>query len=160
MPSYSFKERFVPMVKDGSKRQTVRALRKNNPVPGQLAHLFYGLRTSNCKKLLLPQFILQVKTVFITSPVDMVTPGNIFLFPEMLSNYAIQTFIDKGIDELLKKNCAEYKLTDPERELFAWKDGFRHDGSTEKNPKGSYELMYRWWMQNNELPFVGTVTYW
>ena len=51
MPAYSFNKRFVPMVLDGTKRQTIRARRKNPAKVGSTLYLYSGLRTSNCKKL-------------------------------------------------------------------------------------------------------------
>lgn len=51
---FNFKARFVPMVRHGQKRQTVRANRKDNrrPVPGDTVKLYSGLRTSSCHLLL------------------------------------------------------------------------------------------------------------
>ena len=51
MPAYSFKLRFVPFVKDGSKNQTIRAKRKYQVKPGDKLYLYYGMRTKWCKKL-------------------------------------------------------------------------------------------------------------
>jgi hypothetical protein len=43
MPAYSYKERFVPMVKDGSKPHTIRSRRKNPAKPGSkhTSYLFW-----------------------------------------------------------------------------------------------------------------------
>ncbi|MFZ2809435.1 MAG: hypothetical protein WAZ60_23875 [Desulfosalsimonadaceae bacterium] len=48
-----FKKRFAPMVESGTKRQTIRAKRKDghNPHPGQTLYLYTGLRTKSCRKL-------------------------------------------------------------------------------------------------------------
>lgn len=52
MPSFNFQQRFAELVVSGKKRQTIRALRKDrNPVPGDIAHCFQGLRTSKTIKL-------------------------------------------------------------------------------------------------------------
>lgn len=51
MPAYSFKERFVPLILDGSKRQTIRKKRKGQAKPGSTLYLYFGLRTKWCKKL-------------------------------------------------------------------------------------------------------------
>lgn len=51
MPAYSFKERFVPMILDGTKRQTIRAKRKHQVKEGDILYLFYGMRTKHCKRL-------------------------------------------------------------------------------------------------------------
>jgi hypothetical protein len=54
MPAYSFKERFVPMILDGSKCQTIRANRKGrqgHAKPGDTVYLYFGMRTKWCRKL-------------------------------------------------------------------------------------------------------------
>lgn len=51
MPAYSFKERFVPRVKDGSKKQTIRAKRKHQIKVGDPVYLYYGMRTKHCMKI-------------------------------------------------------------------------------------------------------------
>jgi len=53
MALYGFRERFAPAIEDGSKRQTIRARRKDKrvPKPGEILHLYTGLRTKQCRKL-------------------------------------------------------------------------------------------------------------
>lgn len=51
MPAYSFKERFVPLILDGSKRQTIRKKRKGQAKPGSMLYLYFGMRTKWCRKL-------------------------------------------------------------------------------------------------------------
>ncbi len=51
MPAFSYKERFVPFVLDGSKPHTIRARRKNPAKPGDMLYHYFGLRTKWCKKL-------------------------------------------------------------------------------------------------------------
>lgn len=51
MPAYSFKLRFVPMIKSGEKSQTIRAKRKYQAKPGDKLYLYYGMRTKHCKKI-------------------------------------------------------------------------------------------------------------
>jgi len=55
---------------------------------------------------------------------------------------------------------ALYEPSQQGRDLFAWKDGFRPEGSTLDNPAGAFELMIRFWRQTHELPFQGVVIYW
>lgn len=62
MPSLNFKKQFAPMIKEGLKpenertgrikRQTIRAYRKDgrNPHPGDVLHLFTGMRTKSCER--------------------------------------------------------------------------------------------------------------
>ena len=52
MPAYSFKERFVPMILNGEKTQTIRTKRKHQAKAGDPLYLFYGMRTKFCKRLL------------------------------------------------------------------------------------------------------------
>ena len=51
MPAYSFKERFVPLIQDGSKRQTIRSKRKYQAKKGDKLYLYFGMRTKWCKKI-------------------------------------------------------------------------------------------------------------
>lgn len=51
MVAYSFNKRFVPMVRDGMKLQTVRAHRKRHAQPGERLQLYFGMRTKHCKKI-------------------------------------------------------------------------------------------------------------
>lgn len=44
--------------------------------------------------------------------------------------------------------------------LFAWRDGFRPEGSTIHDPYGAFDLMMRFWKHTHELPFQGIVIYW
>ena len=50
---FNFKKQFAPMVRDGSKLQTIRANRadKKRPVPGDIACLYTGLRTKKTQLL-------------------------------------------------------------------------------------------------------------
>lgn len=51
MPAYSFKERFIPLIKNGSKTQTIRRKRKGQAKPGDTVYLYYGMRTKWCTKI-------------------------------------------------------------------------------------------------------------
>lgn len=55
MPQLNFSKQFAPAVSDGSKRQTIRAKRKNPIRRGDTLHLFTGLRTKQARRLLPPQ---------------------------------------------------------------------------------------------------------
>ena len=46
-----FKGRFAPFVSDGSKRHTIRAIRKFPPRVGELCHCYTGLRTKSAQLL-------------------------------------------------------------------------------------------------------------
>lgn len=53
MPLIGFKKQFAPMVEARTKRQTIRAKRKDgkNPHPGETLYLYVGLRTAYSRKL-------------------------------------------------------------------------------------------------------------
>ncbi|HVZ97981.1 MAG TPA: ASCH domain-containing protein [Chitinophagaceae bacterium] len=51
MPAYSFKERFVPLIKSGEKKQTIRSKRKRSTRRGEVLYLYFGLRTKWCTKI-------------------------------------------------------------------------------------------------------------
>lgn len=149
MPAYSFKERFVPFVLDGSKDRTVRARRKGFAKTGDTLYLYFGMRTKWCKKL------REEKCTHATTL--RISDARIRIYNRHLTNDEMQLALKDPhhrslpLSELLPIYQMEY---------FAWKDGFRPDGSTEKDPRGSFELMIRFWKQTHELPFVGDVQYW
>lgn len=49
MPAYNFQKQFVPMIRDGLKKQTIRRRRKNRTEAGDLLRLYTGQRTKNCE---------------------------------------------------------------------------------------------------------------
>ena len=54
MPALNFKAHFAPAVESGAKRQTIRAVRKDNRQPcriGDLLTFYTGMRHKNCRKL-------------------------------------------------------------------------------------------------------------
>ena len=51
MGAYNFQQRFVPFIRDGSKRHTIRAKRKHREKPGNTVHLFTKQRTKHCQLL-------------------------------------------------------------------------------------------------------------
>jgi hypothetical protein len=51
MPAYSFKERFIPLIKSGDKTQTIRNKRKGQAKPGDTVYLYFGMRTKWCTKI-------------------------------------------------------------------------------------------------------------
>ena len=51
MPALNFQPRFADLVASGKKRQTIRAVRRRPIKPGDLLHLFTGMRTNHCKRL-------------------------------------------------------------------------------------------------------------
>ncbi|MEE9356892.1 ASCH domain-containing protein [Candidatus Vondammii sp. HM_W22] len=51
MPALNFKKQFAPGVRDHSKRQTIRVMRKHPIRTGDTLYLYTGMRTSGCEKL-------------------------------------------------------------------------------------------------------------
>ncbi len=65
MGLYNFKAQFVSYVLDGSKRHTIRAIRKHPDKPGNTLHLYRGLRTKN-SRLLMRSKCLRIEDIVIT----------------------------------------------------------------------------------------------
>lgn len=51
MPAYNFKRQFAPLVKNGTKRTTIRVPRQRPTQVGETLHLYTGMRTKQCEKL-------------------------------------------------------------------------------------------------------------
>ncbi len=133
MPAYSFQERFIPSIKDGSKTHTIRAPRKGrsrHAMAGDELYLYYGMRTKWCRKI-------GEATCWRTE--------RIIIDTDKIVLEGAPTFTMQSVSAL---------------DAFAWSDGFRPDGSTEDNPSGAWDLMLRFWRQTHELPFQGVVIYW
>lgn len=56
---------FVDKVESGAKPTTIRAMRKQLPKVGDLAHCFTGMRTKKCRRLMVAP-IVEVKLITIT----------------------------------------------------------------------------------------------
>jgi hypothetical protein len=52
MGLYNFQQRFVPFILRGAKTHTIRAMRKHPDRPGNILHLYAGLRTKKAKLLM------------------------------------------------------------------------------------------------------------
>lgn len=161
MPAYSFNPRFVPMVLDGTKRQTIRARRKYPAKVGDTLYLFSGLRTKYCT-ILRQEKCVKAVTIMITN-------FNIYLFSERITNeeYDRLRFYDINKIEhnssLLKVFPSEgyfLHLSSLAKRQLAWNDGFRPEGSSYIDPKDSFDLMKRYFAQTKELPFIGDIIYW
>ena len=155
MPAFSFKERFVPMVKDGSKTQTIRSFRKAPFRVGTPAHLFYGMRTKFCTKLIDPSpAIKTLDCVLITAAEDLVIIWRDFLTPA-----ECKAILSKTLTAGLQGYDWSIIHDKKEKDLFAWQDGFRH-ADNEFLTTGCFDIMIKWWKQTHELPFVGNLIRW
>jgi hypothetical protein len=52
MGLYNFQERFMPFILDGRKTHTIRATRSNVDKPGNMLHLYTGLRQKGARLLM------------------------------------------------------------------------------------------------------------
>ncbi|MEM9908430.1 MAG: ASCH domain-containing protein [Cyanobacteria bacterium P01_D01_bin.44] len=53
MVAYNFKQQFVPLIRSGSKKHTIRTIGKRRHArPGELVQLYCGQRTAHCFKIL------------------------------------------------------------------------------------------------------------
>lgn len=152
MPAFSFKERFVPMVIDGSKSNTIRSFR-NHPIKvGQLAHLYYGMRTKYCKKLIADSPpITNVKCIVIYEDGTLKLLSTNWLTPVEREQLISGKFSMRGV--------SIETLSSAECDSLAWWDGFRHA----EHPDmiyGCFDLMLRFWKQTHSLPFVGNFVSW
>lgn len=145
MPAYSFQERFIPSIQDGSKAQTIRAFRKGrsgHARPGDKLYLYYGMRTKWCRKI--GEAICRaVHPIRITN-----------------TEILVAGYYDTETETGTREDLLFFPHSEDEREIFAWKDGFRPEGSTIEQPAGALDLMLRFWRQTHELPFEGVVIYW
>lgn len=99
MVAYNFHPVFEPQIVDGSKLQTVRALRKRHARPGETIQLYCEQRSTNCRKIIPDPVCRSTQLIHIhTSD----------LLPEFIASIEID-----GIP-----------LSRPEIELFAAADGF------------------------------------
>ncbi len=143
------------MVKDGSKPGTIRAFRKYPVKAGQVAHLYYGMRTKFCMKLVEPSPVIKaVKVRYIndTGGVALIDRAN-WMNPGIVS--LIELY---GKIEVDKWPSVRW-LNNHERNLLAWADGFRYPADSPQ-VDCSFELMVRFWKQTHALPFVGNYILW
>jgi hypothetical protein len=151
MPAYSFKQRFIPMVMDGSKSHTIRARReKGYSKIGDTLYLYFGMRTKWCTKIR-EEKCTNIRTIVITE-------YDIFLCSYRFTDYEVQVLED----QLLAGKGADVgiKLDETLRNTLAWCDGFRPEGSTKDAPGNAFELMIRFWRSTHQLPFIGDLIDW
>lgn len=103
MVAINFKSRFAESVANGTKRQTIRAKRKRPIQVGDYLHLYSGMRTSNCRKLIeeLPKCkeVLVITILDYLNPISLQTPFQDD-WRELSSEEAEQLAKDDGFDSL------------------------------------------------------------
>lgn len=149
MPAYSFQSRFVPFVKDGSKPHTLRDRRRHPAKVGSTVYLYSGLRTKWCQKI-------GQDTCKRTFSVAIYEYGIVF-YNRLLDKQELNAARINPFDPLLPQQGV---LSLQECDEFAWKDGFRPEGTTVQSPAGAFDLMIRYWNQTHILPWAGDVIYW
>lgn len=150
MPAYSYKERFVPLILEGSKKHTIRARRKHVPKAGQMAYNYFGMRTKFCRKL-------NESKIAVVKGISITNEHGIVLYERALDDMELEV---AKIDPLNVNLPLGQILHSDMRDAFAWNDGFRPEGSCPGYPIGAYDLMIRFWKQTHDLPFTGDVISW
>jgi hypothetical protein len=149
MGLYNFKPQFVPFILDGTKTHTIRAERKgHNDSAGETMHLYTGLRHKGARLLFRARC---VKTEFVRIETDWrvrIGARNDLDNPDDIGGPAHSG----GFIELDRS----------EKDLLAWRDGFRPFGSSATNPSRypgeAFELMMQFW--EGRLPFEGVIYHW
>lgn len=132
-----FKRRFAPFVEDGSKTHTVRAKRKLRPKVGETCHCYVDARQKTMRLL------RRAKCVRVD---DILIAGD-------------------GTPEATALYINGVRLDDDERNAFAWRDGFRAEGTTPAQPGRAFETMLDYWRtlhkrRGQVFPFAGDVIHW
>jgi hypothetical protein len=141
-----FKRRFEPMVVDGSKTHTIRGLRKSaagrpvTPKVGEICHCYVDPRQKSMR-LLGRWPCVRVETIVISKQ------GTVYISPRLYSQGWLKE--NRLLGQL---NLGFEKLDPEEKNALAWRDGFRGE-----HP---FEEMFQFWVQNNELPFMGHIIHW
>lgn len=69
MVAYSFQKRFILPIREGTKLQTIRALRtgrSRHACPGEMLQLYFGMRTAHCRKIVDDRLCTSVRPVAIS----------------------------------------------------------------------------------------------
>ena len=111
MPAYNFKAQFAPLVASGAKRQTVRKPRVRATRPGELLHLYTGMRTASCRRLIEPVECLAVTPIMIAYHWPRGMPGTLAARLAEIGDYGVMLLGGAW-------------LVSEAREAFARADGF------------------------------------
>lgn len=152
MPLLGFKRQFAAFVEEGSKEHTIRASRSIPIRVGDVLHCYVNPRQKAMRLLgrwkctAVSEIRIWCDSSLPSSPLAYPTPGPF--------NYRVE--ID-GAD-----------LDFQERDLLAWRDGFRFgspdSGEVSQSPKECFRLMIDFWMKTHggqvPLDFHGQIIYW
>lgn len=154
MAAFSYNERFIPMLLDGSKGQTIRGRRRSMPKIGDTMHQYYAQRSRNSRKLR-EDICTNIRSITITV-------NGIHLFQDVVPWEDLQQVIRVPFHRIM--GHGRHILSDEEVNRFAWADGFRPEGTTAEDPGDAWELMYRFWCRTHSLHhfqvWCGDVYYW
>ena len=79
MGLYNFQRRFVPKIKSGEKKHTIRAERVNPDEPGDTMHLYTGLRTKKAELLMRVPCVKVEKIVITNTPLRRIVIDDVLL---------------------------------------------------------------------------------
>lgn len=144
-----FKRRFAPHVEDGSKTHTIRSKRKVRPKVGETCHCYVDPRQKSMR--LLGRFeCVRVQDIEIGA-----LPRSREIACSDGRHYKGYISID-GV-----------RLSLDECDQFAWRDGFRPEGTTYERPGKAFAMMFAYWTEertrngkHDPLPFHGDVIHW
>lgn len=160
MPSYTFKPRFIPFLKDFTKRGTIRKIRNHPPRVGQMVSHFAGPRFK-------PQRVIEKQPCTAVDTLIFLESGEIYrIEAHALNQPDADHMLDyiqqlQPVDLVTINGITAKKLSDREKNLLAWQDGFRTENTTGGDViEGCFDLMLRWWKQTHSLPFAGHHTKW
>lgn len=137
MPALNFKPQFVEPIRERRKRHTIRAKRKVPIKVGDELHLFCGMRTKECRRILdYPKECTRVQDIIIRECGRCGGTGEIACSSTHYESCPVFEIIIDG-QYLAKDEC----------ELLAVADGF--DG---------FASMMRFW--EGRLPFEGNIIHW
>jgi hypothetical protein len=155
MGLYNFQYQFEPFILNWSKRHTIRSERVHSDLPGNVMHLYVGLRRPGARCLMRAQC---VRTEYI------VIEGG----PNRQHRISTGLSLGYGDSERDERTGAPVygsrfggplrRLAGDELQALAWRDGFRPAGSTLTNPGDAFQLMMSFW--TGRLPFEGAINHW
>lgn len=139
MGLYNFQPRFAPFVLSGAKQHTIRAERAHPDKPGDICHLYTGLRTKRAK--LLGRFpCVKVENISIITTADR----------DLVEAFAVAMQVPKHMIAGPMVFVDKVQLHFSECEALARKDGF----------DGFNEMMKFWSEPKSRLPFHGHIIHW
>lgn len=152
---FGFRARFVPMIEDGTKTHTIRALSSLVAAPGHPVALYTALRTKQAR------LILRAECVKVDAVLIYPDLGEVFVRPYIGIDWLPER---PELWPLVLRNPHEYafaQLDSGERDLLAWRDGFRPQHGAEDPAAGAWAEMREYWLDmHGEDPFIGTITHW